>query len=477
MLAHNKAVSTENSKEAAGTTTSQVLTTPAPRQGASAAISTAGSGAGEKVADRTPLDSSNANSQQESVKGAPQVALMLRTSNREAMYLPAWLASVELYWPYQLWPVIIVLDAGSWEDAAMTKNFPKWVQVHYDNTTRSSARWTEVMDNEVVRRGIWDMLSSWSAWNLEKYTNAEFIAIADVNAIFHTWVRRELLFDGKGLARIFAHCPQTENEFAAGNGTNSLAPVAASRFSYMAEFDFHAPFVVRRADFLAAKKGLPKYIGYGEGADPQAVFEDWFIFVAKVAANLEPQTKHSMRGVLGHWLWWERRKDYVFHTEPSLEFDADDQPPRFERCPPFQHTPHHGPMLHVTTRIEGGSMSLNERMAAASRIIWAPWCASSVDEEIKNTALKCFDQKVAYGCKLDAAMSKQYYEDLLLTSTPGWASVWGFWSSSREGLDDCHRAVNQLKRIIPIGAQAIKRFASTCKPGAQNPLIGWHVQD
>ena len=59
------------------------------------------------------------------------MTLVVRATSRQAGLFETWRQSVEAFWPVLSWPVVVVLDAESAEDAAWARTLPKWLEVKY----------------------------------------------------------------------------------------------------------------------------------------------------------------------------------------------------------------------------------------------------------------------------------------------------------------------------------------------------------
>ena len=64
--------------------------------------------------------------------------------------------SVARFWPYESWPVVVVLDDESPADHALASAFPSWVQVRFEAPVSAEAR----TDAESAR--VRALLQSWS---------------------------------------------------------------------------------------------------------------------------------------------------------------------------------------------------------------------------------------------------------------------------------------------------------------------------
>lgn len=258
------------------------------------------------------------------------VALVVRTFGGAVSTLIPFFRSVEKFWPYQRWPVIIVFDADHEADRALAAALvPSWAKVEFEHLPPLSKEWVELRRLGSRRFG-WQR-ASWSHFNLDRYTDADFVAQADSDIIFHTFVDEELLFDDARRPRVTGISHWSD-----------FGPVLRS-LDLQTDFDFMVaqPMLLRRGDFQRTRDFVARKMRAKDFNEAYALLTH---AVMKNETNaIRAGTRHvlSQQSVMGGYLWAFRREMYSWHilwrSPPGRQWNAGSpypkEPELMHRCP------------------------------------------------------------------------------------------------------------------------------------------------
>lgn len=103
--------------------------------------------------------------------------------------------SIDLFWPKNIGDVILILDKG---EESMHKEFPSYVKIFYESfPERFPGMFYHWITNPIGRIGM-----QWSNLWADNYTDAEYVAIFDSDAVFTTYVSPDLFFKKNKLIMI-----------------------------------------------------------------------------------------------------------------------------------------------------------------------------------------------------------------------------------------------------------------------------------
>jgi len=231
------------------------------------------------------------------------VALVVRTYAGALSELLPLLRSVELFWPYQRWPVVLILDAEStgdwWVASAMV---PRWVRVAFEPEPPHFKRWVEVVHDGSKGRG-WQR-AAWSQFNFDRYVQADFIAQIDADTVINTWVDEELLFDTEGRPRITGATQWLYYKYV----------VRALGLQDDIEFMASQPMVIRHEHFEATRRFITRKM---RAADFNEAFSLLTHAVMKNATPGKDATIHHLpchQSATGGYLWQFHREEYSWHV-------------------------------------------------------------------------------------------------------------------------------------------------------------------
>eukprot|EP00746_Dinoflagellata_sp_MGD_P029617 gnl/MRDRNA2_/MRDRNA2_170128_c0_seq1.p1 gnl/MRDRNA2_/MRDRNA2_170128_c0~~gnl/MRDRNA2_/MRDRNA2_170128_c0_seq1.p1 ORF type:complete len:443 (+),score=54.07 gnl/MRDRNA2_/MRDRNA2_170128_c0_seq1:29-1357(+) len=122
------------------------------------------------------------------VHGEPCLALVIRSHSGEAQELLVLLRSAELFWPIDVWEVVVVLDAESSRDDRFVLLLPSWVRVVFEAPPNHFDAYFAIHRKGYLR-------AQYSVFLLDHYTQARYIAFADADTIFSLPVDAEHLFE------------------------------------------------------------------------------------------------------------------------------------------------------------------------------------------------------------------------------------------------------------------------------------------
>eukprot|EP00927_Polykrikos_kofoidii_P061994 TRINITY_DN56816_c0_g1_i1.p1 TRINITY_DN56816_c0_g1~~TRINITY_DN56816_c0_g1_i1.p1 ORF type:complete len:503 (+),score=63.66 TRINITY_DN56816_c0_g1_i1:57-1511(+) len=196
------------------------------------------------------------------------VALIVRSYAGDAAVLRLLLQSVELFWPNQ-WEVVVVLDAESLADRNLARDLPTWVRVEFEEPPPHFELYLPLrkQTSSGERHTTGYTRGQYSAFYSDRYSDAEYIAVADSDIAFVTSAVHLALFRN-GLPMVLGTC-------GVGNGTDihqyHLA-MSALGIEQFAQFMFVLPFLMRRRDFAALRSYISEHMRTSNLADVPAPF-------------------------------------------------------------------------------------------------------------------------------------------------------------------------------------------------------------
>ena len=129
------------------------------------------------------------------------LSLLVRTYHGQAFLWKPWAAAAEAFWPYTRWPVVLVLDDESQADHDWAAELPSWVRVAYHGPPAAGrvTRWrrTTAKNKHNVGTGYCRML--WSQFYSDLFAETDFVAITDLDALFHVPIDVDLVLAQRGV--------------------------------------------------------------------------------------------------------------------------------------------------------------------------------------------------------------------------------------------------------------------------------------
>eukprot|EP00933_Yihiella_yeosuensis_P073452 TRINITY_DN82152_c0_g1_i1.p1 TRINITY_DN82152_c0_g1~~TRINITY_DN82152_c0_g1_i1.p1 ORF type:complete len:479 (+),score=69.29 TRINITY_DN82152_c0_g1_i1:32-1438(+) len=290
-------------------------------------------------------EKSDRESEDEAAREVPLVTLVIRAYFGAFSMLMPMIRSVEIFWPYWKWPVVLVLDADSAADVWMgTSMFPKWMQVFLEEKPPHMDQWAELRRHSSVSKLHGYQRQSFSNFFLDKYVASDFIAQIDSDTVFHTWVTEDMLFDERKRPHVMGITQWSDF----GHVLRVLG--------LQTDIDFMAsqPMVIARKHFAAVRNFVTKTTKARD-------FSEAFLHLTHAVLVNETKLDHASdihlacwQAVAGSYLWQNFNDMYAWHINWQHEGAFESGKRHWRAGAPLAKMPadhFRCPMLNVATHL------------------------------------------------------------------------------------------------------------------------------
>jgi hypothetical protein len=194
------------------------------------------------------------------------VDLMMRTFAHDVSLYPTLFDSISLFWPSAVGRIVVVISDDEPELAGV-------VQEQYLRSMRKARRSTELLPLSVLIEKVPTALreelfyeKQYSTMIFDRYSDADYVAILDTDAILQTYVTAQSLFAADGKPWLIGSKTNMKSSFI--NSTNRILGEGVARNNFMIQLPFVAPRALlgsMRAD-LVTKHSQTGNLDRGVGA-------------------------------------------------------------------------------------------------------------------------------------------------------------------------------------------------------------------
>lgn len=173
------------------------------------------------------------------------VELVVRSYSSELPVLLLFLRSVEMYWPWD--HALVVLDETEADRRAATA-LPSWCRIVYEATPPHWDKYIPVRYGKGKPFSTGYVRAQWSMFQLDKYTECEYIAFFDSDVVIFTFVTPSVLFSDVGKAIVKGH----------RGAPMFFRALSILGWQFVAEFMQDFPLVLHRSTFSLARRQVTR---------------------------------------------------------------------------------------------------------------------------------------------------------------------------------------------------------------------------
>lgn len=234
-----------------------------------------------------------------------RVDLVVRSYWKAAEMLLLLVHSLELYWPKEAGNVIVILDDTS-EDAAVCRLLPAWIRCLLDPPPEVVETFSDA--TRALRTSLKGMLTKELALlEVDKYSDADYIAVVDADTVFVTYGAPELFFARMPSKQVL---PIQYGRSSGGPFRNTVKVLGLG--PWVAEFMDSFPQVFHRDHFHMCREYIRSMFGAGTVGKTASFRQAFATLAARVAEESDRAEFPSFHTVMGAFVYRHYQNEYAW---------------------------------------------------------------------------------------------------------------------------------------------------------------------